>query len=108
MINDVVEMEFCMPAYQSVAEFAYHLWLARGRPHGSADTDWFEAERQLGVVADPGRSRTTENEIDASLKETFPASDPPASHLPDLPPSNAQDKWAAAGLRPRTEEPAHS
>jgi hypothetical protein len=71
--------------------------------------DWFEAERHLGVVADAGRSsRVTESEIDASLKETFPASDPPASHLPDIPPSNAQEKWAAAGLETRAEEPAHS
>ena len=97
-----------MPAHRSIAELAYHLWLARGRPLGSADTDWFEAERHLGVVADAGRSRTPESEIDASLKETFPASDPPASHLPDIPPSNAQEKWAAAGLKTRTEEPAHS
>ncbi len=98
-----------MPSYQSIAELAYHLWLARGRPHGSAQTDWFEAERQLGVVADAGRTRaTSESEIDASLKETFPASDPPASHLPDIPPSNVRDKWAAAGLAARSEEPAHS
>jgi uncharacterized membrane protein len=34
--------------------------------------------------------------IDESLQETFPASDPPASHLPDEPPSNADAKWAAA------------
>lgn len=34
--------------------------------------------------------------VDESLQETFPASDPPASHLPDEPPSNAEAKWAAA------------
>ena len=34
--------------------------------------------------------------IDESLQDTFPASDPPASRLPDEPPSNAEAKWAAA------------
>jgi len=34
--------------------------------------------------------------IDESVVESFPASDPPASHLPDIPPSNADAKWAAA------------
>jgi hypothetical protein len=33
--------------YRSVAELAYELWTARGRPHGSALQDWAEAERQL-------------------------------------------------------------
>ena len=34
--------------------------------------------------------------MDETLEGTFPASDPPASHFPDEPPSNAEDKWAAA------------
>ncbi len=98
-----------MPSYQSIAELAYQLWLARGRPLGSPDKDWFEAERHLGVTAHARRSQPiTESEIDSSLKETFPASDPPASHLPDVPPSNAADKWAAAGLKSRSEVPAQS
>jgi Protein of unknown function (DUF2934) len=29
------------------ANLAYALWERRGRPDGSADVDWFEAERQL-------------------------------------------------------------
>jgi hypothetical protein len=98
-----------MPSHQSIAELAYQLWLARGCTLGSADKDWFEAERHLGVTAEARRSQPiTESEIDASLKESFPASDPPASHLPDVPPSNAADKWAAAGLKVREEAPAHS
>jgi hypothetical protein len=32
---------------QSIAELAYHLWNARGRPRGSVEEDWLEAERQL-------------------------------------------------------------
>jgi hypothetical protein len=34
--------------------------------------------------------------IDKSVDDSFPASDPPASRLPDEPPSNAQAKWEAA------------
>jgi hypothetical protein len=34
--------------------------------------------------------------VDESVKESFPASDPPASHLPDEPPANADAKWEAA------------
>jgi hypothetical protein len=91
-----------MSSNQSIAKLAYHLWNARGRPHGSEEEDWLEAERQLAAeaeanVGDAGREST----IDASLKETFPASDPAASHIPDLPPSNAEAKWSAADKRPR-------
>ena len=32
------------------ANLAYALWERRGRPEGSADVDWFEAERQLREV----------------------------------------------------------
>ena len=33
--------------------------------------------------------------VDQTSKDSFPASDPPASHLPDVPPANAADKWRA-------------
>jgi hypothetical protein len=39
--------------------------------------------------------------IDEAVEQSFPASDPPASRLPDEPPSNAADKWRAAQT-PRT------
>ncbi len=86
-----------MNSPKSIAELAYELWVARGRPHGSEEEDWLEAERQLARAgeADPKR----EGGIDSSLEETFPASDPPASHIPDIPPSNAADKWAASRAR---------
>jgi hypothetical protein len=85
----------------SVADLAHQLWIARGRPEGSAEIDWFEAERLLGVPREGGSQKEAgpspnERVIDASLAATFPASDPPASHTPDLPPANAADKWAAA------------
>jgi len=82
-----------------------------GRPHGSEEEDWLEAERQLAAAAEsdqPGIGRdgaphgTGNGAVDTSLKDTFPASDPPASHLPDVPPSNAADKWHASGRASRT------
>ena len=36
------------------------------------------------------------NAVDESVDQSFPASDPPASHLPDEPPVNAEAKWRAA------------
>jgi hypothetical protein len=89
---------------KSIAELAYQLWNARGRPHGSEEDDWLEAERQLTTAPQADRNGGgREDDIDDSLKDTFPASDPPASHIPDLPPSNAADKWSAAGKAPRSE-----
>jgi Protein of unknown function (DUF2934) len=86
----------------SVAERAYRLWLERGRPHGSAEEDWLEAERQLARENPDGGGRKGEAAIDATLKESFPASDPAASHAPDLPPSNAGAKWRAANKKRAT------
>lgn len=47
---------------------------------------------RLETIAEPPHSAR----VDEGLEGTFPASDPPASRLPDEPPSNAEDKWAAA------------
>jgi hypothetical protein len=93
-----------MSSHQSIAERAYHLWSARGRPHGSEKEDWLEAERQLSSAKQAGGDgEGRDAALDASLKETFPASDPAASRLPDVPPSNAAEKWKAAGKKPRKD-----
>lgn len=82
---------------QSVRELAYRLWGERGRPEGDADSDWFEAEHQL-----LGSRRTDSQVVDEAAKESFPASDPPASGLPDNPPANAGEKWRTAeAAKPR-------
>jgi hypothetical protein len=46
----------------------------------------------------PGSPRyaSRSDAVDEAVSESFPASDPPASRLPDEPPSNAEAKWDAA------------
>ena len=83
---------------QSIADLAYELWRARGCPHGSSEQDWLEAERldakRLAANAQAALP-SPEQEDEASI-ESFPASDPPASRIPDDPPSNADEKWTAS------------
>ena len=76
---------------QAIRQLAYELWVARGKPVGSADMDWYAAERRL-----TRQQRADSQAVDESVKESFPASDSPAPALPDKPPSNADEKWAAA------------
>jgi len=33
--------------HEQIAVFAYALWEARGRPEGSPEIDWFQAEQEL-------------------------------------------------------------
>jgi hypothetical protein len=81
----------------SVRELAYRLWEQRGRPEGCSEEDWFEAERQLS-----GQLRRTDAQlVDEAVKESFPASDSPAMGVPDKPPANAGEKWAASESKPR-------
>jgi hypothetical protein len=42
---------------EEIAQLAYSLWQARGCPHGSAEEDWFAAEREK-ILADSPCGRT--------------------------------------------------
>jgi hypothetical protein len=79
---------------KSTEEIAYELWEARGRPYGSPEHDWHAAEN---LAARPkAESGSKPDIVEEAMADSFPASDPPASHIPDVPPSNADAKWAAA------------
>ena len=82
---------------QAVSELAYLLWQRRGSPPGSAELDWNEAERQLA-------EQDQDDALDEALKETFPASDPPASSLPDEPSVNAKKKRRVAASAPKSRK----
>ena len=84
------------PDPHTIRALAYRLWEQRGKPLGSPDDDWREAERQLGEKQ--SAAAPASKKIDESIKQSFPASDPPGSCIPDEPPANAEAKWAAAGV----------
>jgi hypothetical protein len=86
------------PKSKSIAELAYHLWERRGRPHGTAEVDWHEAERQISGDSAATTPHALDAKVEESEVETFPASDPPSSRMPDNPPSNAEAKWEAPGI----------
>jgi hypothetical protein len=92
------------PKQKSVAELAYKLWQVRGCPHGSPEIDWHDAQRQLSTTG-AAKPAAVEAKIDESEMGSFPASDPPASHGADEPPSNADAKWKAAGIDRRSPNP---
>jgi hypothetical protein len=47
----------------SIAALAYQLWHARGCPHGSPETDWFQAEQELIGQSLKSKSLSTEQSL---------------------------------------------
>jgi uncharacterized membrane protein len=60
------------------------------------ETRGHETGAWRGHVVDGEKQPEHTKAVDESVKGSFPASDPPGSHLPDEPPSNAEAKWEAA------------
>jgi len=56
-----MERHVSAPDSDAIAKLAYQLWEERGRPLGSAEGDWYEAERQLqlrgGAIVPPPTGR---------------------------------------------------
>jgi hypothetical protein len=77
-------------------ELAYRLWEERGRPEGRAEEDWLEAGRRL----ESEQHRADSAAVDEAARESFPASDPPSSHLPDKPPVNVKKRKPPAPRPP--------
>jgi hypothetical protein len=40
------------PSHEAIARLAYALWEQSGRPDGSSERDWLQAEQQLGETQD--------------------------------------------------------
>ena len=51
---------------------------------------------RAGDATAAARTRSSSAALDSTVNDSFPASDPPASRLPDEPPVNADAKWAVA------------
>ena len=81
---------------RKLRDLAYRLWEERGRPEGRADEDWFEAERRLRS----GQYEAESAAVDEAARESFPASDPPSTHVPDKPPVNVKKRRPSAPRRP--------
>jgi Protein of unknown function (DUF2934) len=84
------------PDHQAIRERAFELFKARGSADGYAMDDWLQAERELLDEQSPAVTPSPTKAVDESVQQSFPASDPPASRIPDEPPVNAGEKWAAA------------
>jgi hypothetical protein len=77
-------------------ELAYRLWEERGRPVGRPEEDWFEAERRL--LSDQHEAESAA--VDEAVRESFPASDPPSTNVPEKPPVNPRKRRVSPSRRP--------
>ena len=71
-------------------ELAYRLWEERGRPEGPRRRGLVRSRAAVAVRS----ARAESAAVDEAARESFPASDPPSSHVPDKPPVNAKKRKA--------------
>ena len=97
------------PSEETIRRLAHELWEAGGRRNDSHESDWLRAEAMIRQAQQsqsaaqqgqgPQQSHTgtrAATRIDESVRESFPASDSPSTHTPDVRPVNADAKWATA------------
>lgn len=59
-----------------IAARAYELWKLRGRPEGSPDVDWHQAENELVGADDPSKPKTTLDSLQQAVADVLaPGSD---------------------------------
>ncbi len=63
---------------QAVRELAYELWLARGRPEGSPEADWYAAELHFSEQETFAAAREVEAMLDSMTTDTGDAAAAPA------------------------------
>ncbi len=61
--------EPALPGESEIAERAYHKWLEKGRPEGTHEGDWLEAERELHDAALSRRLTQIAHEKGGSVQE---------------------------------------
>ena len=71
MADDGDDME------QAIRERAYELWQQAGSPDGRHEEFWHQAREERAKAASPQTQDGTKS--DETMKESFPASDPPAN-----------------------------
>jgi len=70
---------------EMIRALAYRLWEQRGRPHGSAEIDWAEAERRLRP-SDAAADEAAHQKASTAPSERTAAADA----LPNRPPKNVE------------------
>ena len=75
---------------RTIRELAYHIWEQRGRPAGTAQEDWLEAERRLSavepVVAPKTSPKTSRRRTkDPRTKDPKRQAKPPPTPTPSSP-----------------------
>jgi hypothetical protein len=78
--------------HQAIAELAYRLWEARGRPEGEHEQIWLDAERQW--KRDRNANLNPAPIIDKTLGHSFPAAEKRHSAGINRPKPNIREKFA--------------